>query len=145
MKGLLSINKSNTYKPLERFETSILFSTLFIHFTARPLISITCPETVSNEKGMLIFNTSEVGFGKTATVEKSKLCELKGIAGKAIMLPPEANATHNPKAGPSLLTAGFKKPLATTVNAAHCNPKVFNGALYLATVTVPVASLTSKT
>ena len=45
-------------------------------------------------------------------------CTLEVDVGKAIRFPPDGRATHNPKAAPSLLAAGFKNPEATTVSAA---------------------------
>ena len=65
--------------------------------------------------------------------------------GNGISAPPVAFATHNPNAGPLLLLAGFKKPLATTVMASDCKNKSLRGAEYLAIDTVPVSSLTSNT
>ena len=55
------------------------------------------------------------------------------LLGNANKAPPAGVATYNPKAGPLLLFAGFKKPLATTVKAAPPKFNVCNGAEYSAT------------
>ena len=49
-------------------------------------------------------------------------------SGNCTKAPPDGNATHNPKAAPLLLLAGFKKPEATTTAAAPCKPNVAKGA-----------------
>jgi len=89
---------------------------------------------------------NNVLFNHTSTVAAAASAQLwmicarvvdTGTEGNCTKFQPAGNATHKPNAGPLLLFAGFKKPDATTVNAAPFKFNVCNGAENSATTSVP--------
>ena len=89
-----------------------------------------------------MINLSLAGFGYTLSVLLLSCSLIEVTNGSGIKFPPAGNETQIPKSAPLLLFAGVKKPDANATNEAPPKFKVAKGALYVATITAPDASVT---